>query len=59
MKSVSPTNAAPPMRYAMSAGVCPGTRMAVASMVPMRKVSPSMNRWSNWLPSGKKLRSRL
>ena len=32
---------------------------AVASTSPMRKVSPSLKRWSNWLPSGRNSRSRL
>jgi len=43
----------------MSAGVWPGTRSAFASMLPIMNVSPSLKRWSNWLPSGRKLRSRL
>ena len=43
----------------MSAGVCPGTSRAVACTSPILNVSPSLNRWSNWLPSGRKVRSKL
>ena len=56
MNSVSPMKAtlpvAPGTTKVMQPGVWPGVCSALACSVPIRKVSPSSNRWSNWRPSG-------